>query len=248
MFYKNLIFPIKIIYKLIVIFYQYIIDKFAKFIGRNDEICKNFWNYGVHIFDELLSKSQIDDLLLEFDDLIKIKGLELDGQSNGRIFAYGALSPLISEHANKVIPIVQKILNTKKIKIEISYYQHSKKENNILDVPGGSLHVDDSKANVKYFIYLTNVDHINGPFSVVSGTGSWKLKSSLLRALLWDLTGKRKYLYDFFLNVKELLPKEIQITGLCGTRFLVDTTSLHRGMPVVKGERKVAVISFNRVH
>jgi hypothetical protein len=36
------------------------------------------------------------------------------------------------------------------------------------------------------------------------------------------------------------------ILGKKGTHFLVDTTTLHRAKPVVQGERKVVVISFNR--
>jgi hypothetical protein len=112
---------------------------------------------------------------------------------------------------------------------------------------GGEFHVDDNKANLKFFIYLTDVSEESGPFSCVPSTWTWKLKGSLWRGLLWELSKKRKYLYEYMTNHETCIMLEKKIVGPAGTCFIVDTTSLHRAQPVLIGSRKVAVISFNRV-
>jgi hypothetical protein len=246
MFNAWLLYPIKIIYRLYMIANQYRLDCVASFKNNENDICKNFWMKGFYIFENLIDKNKITKMLLEFEALQKNIIVENQGQSNGRIFSYGPLSPIIEEFADNLIPLIKKLLNTNNVNVEISYYQSSKPEKFLDDIPGGDFHVDDSKANVKFFIYLTDVGNNNGPFALVPGTGGWKLRWSLLRGFLWDITGERKFLYNLLVDAYECEKNEITITGPQGTCFLVDATSLHRGLPVKLGERKVAVISFNR--
>lgn len=212
----------------------------------DNRIVSDLREKGIHIFEHDLTSDEISDLSNDFTKLQNEQSLDSDGQLKGRIFSHGILSQTLGQHAEKIKPLAMQFLNSKHVGIEISYYQESFPVETTDDIPGGEFHVDDNKANLKYFIYLTKVSDENGPFSCVPGTGGWKFRNSFLRGILWEITHKRKYLYEYGIEPEKLVTMESKITGPIGTHFLVDTTSLHRALPVINGSRKVAVISFNR--
>ena len=156
------------------------------------------------------------------------------------------MSQLLGKYAKKIRPHVIDFLNHEKVKVEISYYQESFPCGDLDEIPGGDFHVDDNKANVKYFIYLTDVNDKSGPFSCIPATGNWRLKGSLIRGILWELSKRRTFLYSSLIDYDYFKKYDNKILGNAGTNFLVDTTSLHKAHPVLKGKRIVAVISFNR--
>ena len=224
----------------------YLMDKIALAKQLDDPIFNDLKHQGLHIFPHLISP---DDVSILLDDFLKLKNSRLDacdGQLTGRIYSQGILTPLIGEYAKKIMPHAIRFLNTEQVKVEISYYQESQPQLDLECIPGGDFHVDDNKANLKYFIYLSDVELKNGPFSCVPATGSWRLKGSLIRGIFWELTGNRKYHYEYLIDRARCIANEKMIAGVAGTHFLVDTTSLHRAQPVVEGFRRVAVISFNR--
>ena len=221
-------------------------DLISNFKHLDSNVARDVKLNGLHIFQEKISQRKIDELLVDFDAL-KNKGSSIrTGQLTGRIYAQGILTPLLGEYVDAITPYIKEILNSNNINVEISYYQESLPRLVLEEIPGGEFHVDDNRANIKFFIYLTDVNELNGPFSCVPGSGRWRLKSSILRGLLMEITRQRKYEYGFKLNYEELEKKELKVLGSAGTCFIVDTTSVHRASQVLVGARKVAVISFNR--
>lgn len=202
--------------------------------------------HGLHTFKGRLSAQSVHELNLELDRLFVMNAPSTHGQLNNRVFSAGLVSEMLTPYTEAVLPYVRQYLNTNDIKIEISYFQKSFPESDIDNIVGGDFHVDDNKANLKYFVYLTDVTDLNGPFSVVLGTSRWRLKWSFLRGLLWAFTEKRKFLYDFLLNRKFCLDNETKILGKAGTHFIIDTTAVHRAYHLKQGERRVVVVSFNR--
>ena len=199
---------------------------------------------GYYVYPDRLPSDIVDQLLQEFDQLKSRKDYKYEGQLNRRIFSSRAfLSVTLEQLAVPVKADLSDLLA--KPNVELTYFQDSIPESFLKNVPGGSFHVDDNKANYKYFIYLTDVSASNGPFSVVSGSGSWKLNGSFLRGLLWESTKLRIFLYSFGLHYSNLLGTDHMFTGLKGTHFIVDTTCLHRDNVVIKDKRSVAVVSFN---
>jgi hypothetical protein len=229
-----------------IMFIGFIKDLVALKKTSKSLIVNNLKTYGLHIFSNVISKVEIDDLLKDFERLKKIKNINDNGQLTGRIYSPGVLSPKFEKYIHEISPHVKSFFNTEYIKIEISYYQESFPTNTLNDIPGGEFHVDDNKANLKYFIYLSDVSSKNGPFSCVPGSGNWNLKGSLLRGILWEFTKNRNFLYGWLINSEDIIHREKKIIGKAGTNFLVDTTGLHRAIPVDEGKRVVAVISFNR--
>ena len=233
--------------RLPLMFIGYLKDKIALNKKSTDIVFNNLQQQGIHIFSEPLSGDEVKDLLEDFERLKKSNSIEQGGQLSGRIFSCGILSPLMEKYVEIIKPHIIDFFNQEQVKVEISYYQESFPQVSLESVPGGDFHVDDNKANLKYFIYLTDVNAKSGPFSCVPSTGSWKLRGSLIRGILWELTNNRKYHYGFLVDRKKCIANEKIVTGCSGTHFIVDTTSLHRAQPVKDGFRKVAVISFNRI-
>ncbi len=214
--------------------------------SSTDIVIRDIKDYGIHIFQKPLKEDEIKILLNDFEELKKTNLIGQHGQLKGRIYQEGILTPLLGKYVKKIKPYIVEFLDTEKVNVEISYYQESLPCNDLTEIPGGEFHVDDNRANLKYFIYLTDVEEKNGPFCCIPATGTWRLKRSLMRGIMWELTNYRKYLYEFLINHESFEKGEKLILGKKGTHFLVDTTTLHRAKPVVQGVRKVAVISFNR--
>lgn len=233
--------------RLPLMFVGYYKDRIALNKRLNDSVFNDLRSEGLHIFTKSISSDEINVLVEDFENLKKSRLLEKSGQLTGRIFSQGVLSPLLGEYVEKIKPHAETFFNTEKVGVEISYYQESYSQLDLESLPGGDFHVDDNKANLKYFIYLSDVSEKNGPFSCVPSTGSWRLPGSLIRGILWELTSNRKYHYCYLLDKAKCIANEKIITGAAGTHFLVDTTTVHRAQPVREGFRKVAVISFNRL-
>ena len=227
-------------------FAGYLKDKFSYHEHHKSNVLSDLIKDGIHVFDQPLTKNDVLLLNQTLDRLFKDNPPSSYGQGNNRVYSVGLVSNVLSDYVNKITPVIEQYLNTDKIKVEISYFQKSFPQDSLDDVVGGDFHVDDNKANLKYFVYLTDVTDLNGPFSAVLGTSRWRLRWSFLRGLLWALTEKRKFFYDFLLDRKFCLDNETKIIGKAGTHFIVDTTAVHRAHQLKQGERRVVVVSFNR--
>ncbi len=225
----------------------YLKDRLAYYKTSSNPIVNNLKKTGIHIFESPINQTALTTLQTEFEKLKINHRLQHYGQLTGRIYSQGILTPILDQYIQDLLPHLREFFNTNNVKVEISYYQESYPVESVNDVPGGEFHVDDNKANVKYFIYLSDVNQLNGPFCCVPESNLWRLQCSLWRGLLWELTRQRYFLYGYLINAKTFEKREKTITGLAGTHFLVDTTALHRAQPVLNGYRKVLVISFNRV-
>ena len=168
-----------------------------------------------------------------------------EGQDTGRISANSLLDQRLDPIVQYFWSIAQGYLNTSRIKLELTYFQLSRPQSRINDVPGGEFHVDDNKPNIKFFVYLSDVGPLNGPFKAIPGSHGLNMKK-IMRFIRWSLLKKRSDLYadkDFGLEAADAIP----IVGDKGFCFAVDTTAWHMADPVISGERKVFVCSFNMI-
>lgn len=211
----------------------------------SDIVVKEMCETGLHIFPEGFNNEKLAVLQGVYQDLLAKSDVVQKGQSAGRIYTHGLLDNRLKSIVEPMRNIASKYLCVDNAKLELTYFQESKPRNDLDSVPGGEFHIDDNKANIKFFVYLSNVGKENGPFVVVPGTHRWKESKRIFRALCWALTKKRNVLY-YKMNPAPLELKAKYITGSAGTFFITDTTAWHRAEPVKKGERLVFVSSFNR--
>jgi hypothetical protein len=171
----------------------------------------------------------------------------LSGQERGRIFSQGLLDDRLEPVVSKFRDVAKGYLNTQHPHLELTYFQVSCANATQDSIPGGTFHMDDSKPNLKFFVYLTDVDVDQGPFCVVPASHGLR-RSKGLRYLIWTLTKRRSSLYSNELLDKQLDLKKKLITGKRGFSFVTDTTAWHRATQVKEGRRVVFVCSFNYGH
>lgn len=100
---------------------------------------------------------------------------------------------------------------------------------------GGGWHRDSVACQLKVIIYLTDVSRESGPFELIP-------KSHKLKSFLCNLFFYRIWLMKNRFDNDEisLITNEKAITtveGKKGSLLIVDTSSIHRGRPIVAGER-----------
>lgn len=237
-----------IILQRVFIFLKYYLIEKSFFKNRHFQcdVASELYSKGFYYFDKLVQGKKIESLTHDFESALSANKLETEGQANNRLHASGIVRPELNAYLDEIKPILDDYFGSDSWKVEVSYYQRSTPEANIDNVPGGEFHVDDNKSNLKYFIYLDDVTSLNGPFSCVPMTHQWRLKNSFIRGLHWALFQERRSLYSLGIDQSWCEEHEHQFIGPAGTRFLVDTTALHRARPVVEGQRRVVVMSFNR--
>lgn len=87
---------------------------------------------------------------------------------------------------------------------------------------------------IKFFIYLTDVGPDNGPHCYIRGSHKRKPSELLKDARLSDEEVLQHYSPDDF----------FELTGSSGTILAVDTRGLHKGKPLVAGDRLIFQVQF----
>jgi ectoine hydroxylase-related dioxygenase (phytanoyl-CoA dioxygenase family) len=224
---------------------NYFTDLMAK-PGCSSPVTQNLFDNGLHISDELVSEGTLVLLNKVYSDLQRTGSIAEAGQNAGRLYKNGMLDSRLTDVVENMRKIASSYLCVRKAKLELTYFQTSEPRKDRNDVPGADFHIDDNKANVKVFVYLSDVGDTNGPFVVVPKTHRWRDKGRIKRALCFAITkDEPNYLY-YNDNMNFLEERALYITGVAGKWFVTDTTAWHRAQPVVSGCRKVFVASFNR--
>ena len=213
--------------------------------ASSNQAVNDLYERGLHCSTELLRSEEL--LLLDkvYADLIQTRYVSDEGQSTGRISSSGLVDNRLADIVGPMQKTASDYLGVQKAHLELTYFQESKPVQNINNVPGGEFHIDDSKANIKFFVYLSDVSRENGPFAVVPRTHRWNEPQRILRAFDKAITKRRNSLYHNG-DPTILVGKARYICGSRGTTFIVDTTCWHKAEPVTQGSRLVFVASFNR--
>lgn len=202
---------------------------------------------GYYVFEEKLDIASVCKLKKDFAKLQNEMPYELTGQLSGRLYEHGPISQLSEYYINKFMTTAKAYFGSDKVRCELTMYQKSWPKDNIDDLPGGEFHEDDNKRNLKFFIYLTDVNNDNGPFSYVPKTHGLRKREKYIRWILWEIFHSRKYLYSYKLDQRQCELDEVKVTGAAGTVFCADTTGYHRASAPLNGERQVFVVSYTRI-
>lgn len=109
---------------------------------------------------------------------------------------------------------------------------------------GGGWHRDSPYSNqFKSFLFLSDVNIDNGPFSIIKGSHLRK-NIEVFSKVLGVKTSQYRFSENEIQKAIELLSwKETKLTCSAGTLVLANTRALHRGSPIYSGER-VALTNY----
>jgi len=197
---------------------------------------------GYFVIENYFSQEKCKQIKKKIDLLIKqlsgSKNLNIDEQdSDHRIFGSEKYSELINDFYkdNFLLDIAQnyfqgKIWNSNTLAARIDY-----KKGNLGS--GGGWHRDAHHYQFKAIIYLSDVTIENGPFQILQG--SHKLDRVFDDMETMNITSMTtRYTHQQVTKLIDQKPNEYKIlTAKAGTLLLADTSTIHTGMPIKKGNR-----------
>jgi len=101
---------------------------------------------------------------------------------------------------------------------------------------GGGWHVDSRKRQFKAILCLTDVGYNNGPFAMLPQT-SLRLSDFQTYQKAPGDTSRSRFHEQELHGHRDAWNQRLVNVGPTGTMFLVDTSNIHRGMPIVEGSR-----------
>ena len=102
---------------------------------------------------------------------------------------------------------------------------------------GGGWHMDSPfSLQFKAFLFLSDVTESNGPLEAILPTRS-NYKRLQLELLGLKKSGQYRFTNEQAIKIQERTEKAHVFTAKSGDLVLTDTTALHRGKPIISGER-----------
>jgi len=199
------------------------------------EIQKN----GFVVISDFFDKKSCDDCIQDMDWMFENKKefVHQSDYADSRIFGAEELSENIMNFANN--ELLNKLANaynavptsngfTLAGKIEATGHEYGS---------GGSWHRDSYFRQFKSLLYLSDVTEENGPFQVVLAShDAKKISSDSKSANLESMqcTFNQETVEKIIVDEPDRLKT---LTGKAGTVVLVDTSTIHRGLPLKNGTR-----------
>lgn len=177
--------------------------------------------------------SQIDDFIIKHENQVRRE----ENNSDNRLYGAEILSNEINDfHNNKMFQrlcesyLKVSCTNQYTLAARLDY-----KENNLGS--GGGWHRDTPfKKQFKSIVYLSDVSGNNGPFEYILGTHKNESYFNFLNKGI-D-TSKYRFSEKELEKIEKAKDYQIQqFTAKKGTLILVDTSGIHRGMPIQEGNR-----------
>jgi len=205
--------------------------------NKEKEIVKKMRKDGFYIIENFMDLetckkiiSLIDETIVKFPEKIK----EDDLKSDQRIWRSENLSPEINNYFNNnFIQNIGEYYSGMKIKIGFTMANKVEfVEKNLGS--GGGWHKDAYYSQFKSILYLNNTSIENGSFQFLEKSN--KLVSSMIISLKLN----KGYPNTRFTNEEIKLLKDYKIKNIAapaGTLILVDSSLIHRGSPLLKGNR-----------
>jgi hypothetical protein len=214
----------------------------SKGLTEFEKINKELENDGCSIIYNFLSKNECDNLIEIGRRLINEKSdcvaLE-SNNSDARIYGVDLIANDfgLRGKTDRIDEWAKRFYKTDEIKSFQMLGNIKYNEENLGS--GGGWHRDSPFSHqFKFIIYLNDVNKYNGPFQYIKGTHKERelyRYSKLINAPL----DRYRFNNEEILEIENEIYKDkvATIEGLAGTLLLADVKGLHRGKPLISGER-----------
>lgn len=237
----------------IKLFISDIIHKLNYFTCKSDfnvnEIVDGLHRNGFFVIHDFISSEQSDNLKSEAYTFLENRRELISIESNGsdyRVYNIDKYTPIFN--IKKVTDISNKIFKKFSflpLKDNFVLLGNIKAIENNLGSGGGWHRDSPFMHQFKTIVYLSDVDINSGPFEYIPGTHKYSniLKYSKFLNLSVD---SFRFSESQILSLTEskVLPEPVKFLANKGTIIFVNTRGLHRGMPIIDGDR-VAITNYH---
>ena len=209
---------------------KYIYNGFFLKINPSNEY-KQFKRDGFLVKEKFLTKDQCHNFITQIDLNIKNDKISWKDEkgSDIRIFNFTSKTKIFKNENIDLDCFYRKYISTKECQKFIMANKLVAKENNLGS--GGGWHRDNlNRRQLKFMIYLNDVNEDNGAFQYIPKTH--KVSSKLFTN---SLSNNFRYSSN---KINKLYPKKsIKLSAKAGTLIVFDSSGLHRGSPILKDKR-----------
>lgn len=204
------------------------------------EILSNLRNFGFSVVENYLDKNKCEKVIKKIDSFI---------ESNPSKIWSGKLSSDQRIHgAEHIDDTINEYYNSKMIKNVGRAYLYSDLENLMTMAnrtkffqdnlgSGEGWHRDSINTQFKSILYLVDVDFKNGPFQMIKGSQRFFQMLTDLQFLDKKINNTRFTEDDISTLIKNNIERLLTFSHKAGTLLIVDTSTLHRGSPIISGSR-----------
>jgi len=209
---------------------------------ENEEISNKLQKDGCAVLEDFVEKKECDALIAEAKRLMENRPELIATESNGsdqRVYFIDEVAGAykLTNETKLIDDWAKRFYKTRDLKYFQMLGHIVYKENNLAS--GSGWHRDSPFAHqFKFILYLNDVNLENGPFQYIKGSHKErdifrysKISGVPLSAYRIENSIMDKLIDEYF---KQRL---LTITGKAGTLLIADVKGLHRGMPLLAGER-----------
>tara|TARA_R110000868_G_scaffold314893_7_gene575835 strand:- start:655 stop:1455 length:801 start_codon:yes stop_codon:yes gene_type:complete len=199
-------------------------------------------NTGISIIPNYYSDELCNQIIDDLEEIIKDNKVNVwkdKWGADNRVYASQKYSELINNYHNDqyLFKLAEAYLKAPVINSHTLGAKLITEEENLGS--GGGWHRDSVyRIQFKSILYLNDVEYNNGPFEYIIGTHKKKsVYSSILKNNFKSHQNRisENQIEDFI--VKNKVYQKRIFTAKKGTLILVDTSGIHRGMPIIEGTR-----------
>lgn len=210
----------------------------SKSFKRKSVLEQSLTKQGYAVIHDFMSNDEALELGAKVENLIYDHQQKVNSKDDSRIFgAENLLQELNIFKHNESFQKLSTFVNHKEIKCR--YVMVNLLQSGKFGSSGQGWHRDAFGAQFKAIIYLSDVTEKNGPFEIIPK--SHKLISIMKLVGSGFLKFKQNRISDGeMLNVQSKIEKSVQVCGKAGTVIIFNSTTIHRGHPILSGKRIAA--------
>lgn len=203
------------------------------FFGSNNKLENELRNNGIAVVESFITIKECEEIIQKIDDYISVEQkLWVDKESSDfRIYGFEKFYQRSKHLFSNIDSLYKTFISNNKCESFLMANKVIFKDQN--KGSGGGWHRDSlNRRQLKFMIYLNDVDNNNGPFEYL--LGSQKITSKIKSNHF--LFKKTRYTDDEIDVFKSsYMPKKI--LGSSGTCVIFDSSGLHRGNPLLANKR-----------
>lgn len=208
--------------------------------AQKNALLQQVYDQGFAVLPSYFDAAWCEKCIAEFHDMKECHPSFVQSREDDRIFGCENVSETFARfHDDKFLQSIADQYYGETAKINVSLVNHVEPTKGSVLGSGGDWHRDRMIRQFKALVYLKDVTDENGPFQYIVGSNTHHHAQFKVDTAVTGMPQNATRLTDK--DVQPLVDRDPSrlktFTAPKGTVVLVDTSGIHRGMPIKDGER-----------